>query len=148
MIRDIQGRKVTAGDYVAGFAVLFGLCMGLSLYVAALMTWGWWTVSATGVVLLLALGVWEIYFHRVHQRLWHKARIGQLEAENGIPVSLDERKCPSCLRPLVVGAKFCTFCGRNLLPDRRQCPKCHTRIPDGGNFCPECRTEISQFGKS
>ncbi len=56
--------------------------------------------------------------------------------KDGIPDT-----CPSCGKPTIKGALFCTNCGRTMA---KNCPKCHTINPVEGKFCHSCGVPLDQ----
>lgn len=71
-----------------------------------------------------------------------RLRVAKLEAELGI-MPLTEGACPSCGKPLQVGAEFCVYCGKTLVEKPKVCPSCGaTALPDA-RWCPKCRTPLA-----
>ena len=49
--------------------------------------------------------------------------------------------CPSCGKPTIKGALFCTSCGRTIAVN---CPKCNAINPAEGKFCHSCGVPLDQ----
>lgn len=50
--------------------------------------------------------------------------------------------CPNCNAELPNEAKFCSFCGQQLILEI-SCPKCGNKFPQGTVFCMECGTKLT-----
>lgn len=55
------------------------------------------------------------------------------------PTSAVSFRCPSCSKPVRVGARYCASCGAELKP---VCPDCGRQLRPGAKFCDGCGNEI------
>jgi membrane protease subunit (stomatin/prohibitin family) len=61
----------------------------------------------------------------------------------GVPATATA-PCPSCGKPVPVGAKFCPECGSaQAAPVATPCANCGAQLAPGAKFCPECGTKTA-----
>ncbi|RMG67990.1 MAG: SPFH domain-containing protein [Nitrospirae bacterium] len=53
------------------------------------------------------------------------------------------QSCPECKNPVPADAKFCPYCGHQIVVFQ-QCPKCGKNLPPHARFCIRCGTELSK----
>lgn len=73
--------------------------------------------------------------------LQQRLHVARLEADLGI-MPATEGTCPSCGKPMQVGAEFCVYCGKTLVAKPKVCPACGTTAFPDARWCPTCRTQL------
>ncbi|HKV85510.1 MAG TPA: zinc ribbon domain-containing protein [Ktedonobacterales bacterium] len=73
--------------------------------------------------------------------LQQRLHVARMEADLGI-MPATEGTCPSCGKPMQVGAEFCVYCGKTLVAKPKVCGACGaTALPDA-QWCPQCRARL------
>ena len=129
--------------------VAFGCVFAVTLIIG-IMTDDAAAIIAAVIVLLAAFaadagrqGIEQLRATREHlsqrERIAQKRRIAELEAATGIPV-LTEGECAQCHKPLIAGAKYCSYCQTPVQPLSIAvvCARCACRNPEDARFCGEC----------
>ena len=71
------------------------------------------------------------------------AMFGDLLKGSSSKMIQEEMKCPDCKNSISKDARFCAFCGHQLLVFQ-QCSQCGKNLPPHAKFCSQCGTETSQ----
>ncbi|MFO8164005.1 MAG: SPFH domain-containing protein [Thermodesulfobacteriota bacterium] len=62
---------------------------------------------------------------------------GAFQDKNSQSSSPEEIPCPACKQPVPKNAKFCPYCGQQLIV-MKKCPHCGEDLPLNAKFCPFC----------
>lgn len=72
------------------------------------------------------------------------AQLEQRIAELAGPRSESTFACPTCGAPAMIGASFCSTCGKAIeAPPKRLCSHCGAELPEDGKFCVRCGTSAA-----
>jgi membrane protease subunit (stomatin/prohibitin family) len=55
----------------------------------------------------------------------------------------ETQKCPECSNPVPVDARFCLYCGHQIVVFQ-QCPECGKNLPPHARFCIRCGAEVEK----
>lgn len=129
--------------------VAFGCVFAVTL-VIGIVTGDATAIVAAVIVLVAAFaadagrqGMEHLRSTRAHLRrqgrVAQKRRIAELEAATGVPV-LTQGECAQCHKPLIAGAKYCSYCQTPVQPFAiaAVCGRCGCRNLDDARFCGEC----------
>jgi membrane protease subunit (stomatin/prohibitin family) len=71
------------------------------------------------------------------------AMFSEIMKASGAAVSKETQKCPECNNPVPVDARFCSYCGHQIVVFQ-QCPECGKNLPPHARFCIRCGTEVEK----
>lgn len=135
--------------YVLGTFLALGLFAGVMT--ALTNPWpGWPILALIGASLVVAVRLGT----RRTRLIEAKSKTARLEAEMGVPLMEGLEECKECGKPLVAGAKFCSYC-RALTTQtlRGICTTCGTRNQPDALWCSQCggslvKVEVRQLEPS
>ena len=119
--------------------------IAITLIVIPFIVWtilvGWWLVWVPLSVLLLCVdGIWitdAIQNARRGRPILLKKHVSELEAAARLPLAI-EGTCGSCGKPLISGAKFCSYCHAEAHLVDSICAACGTRNAPDARWCGAC----------
>jgi hypothetical protein len=128
----VWGPLLTQVVYFVETVLLLLICVPLG----AVAVYGVWRAG----ILVAQARAFHLKRREIIQRV-RAQHIAEMEAMAGHGV-VKEGTCPVCQAPLVLGAKFCSRCGKRVTPNDDSevivCPACLSANPAAGRYCSEC----------